>query len=67
MKTLGLIVFLMILSSGFICAKTIFIDDFEGKAKGDWVFGDMEGKGVWDVVEFDGKSVFKVRVFQLSV
>ena len=45
MKTLGLIVLLMFVFSGFATAKMLFFDDFEGKAKGDWVFSDLEGKG----------------------
>ena len=60
MKTLGLIVLLMFVFSGFATAKMLFFDDFEDKAKGDWVFSDLEGKGVWEVTKLDGKGVFKV-------
>ncbi|MBM3210803.1 hypothetical protein FJZ33_01185 [Candidatus Poribacteria bacterium] len=43
----------------FAGARTLFFDDFEGKAKGNWVFTDVEGKGTWEVTKFDGKGVLK--------
>jgi len=44
---------------GSAIAGTLFVDDFEVKAK-KWVFSDIEGKGIWEVTKFEGKGVFKV-------
>ncbi len=62
MKTKSLLIslFVMLMLSGVAGSKTLFTDDFEGKAKGDWVFGNLEGKGVWEVIKFEGRWVFKV-------
>jgi len=56
-----LIFFILVLGVFSIAdAKTLFIDDFEGKVKGDWGFTDAEGKGVWEVAKVDGRGVFMV-------
>lgn len=54
-----LALFFALASFGVANAKTLFFDDFEKGLSKQWVFGDIEGKGKWEVVEEKGNKVLK--------
>lgn len=59
-KVLLTMLFFALVSFGFVHAKALFVDDFEGGLSDKWIFRDLEGKGKWEVVEDEGNKVLKV-------
>ena len=54
-----LMALLLFAGIGGVSAKQLFFDDFESGLSKQWVFGDLEGKGKWEVVDDKGNKVLK--------
>jgi hypothetical protein len=59
-QNVSLFMLLMFIVFGSAGAKPLFFDDFEGGLSEQWIFGDLEGKGKWEVVDDKGNKVLKV-------
>lgn len=59
-QTVLFLLLLVFINFGSAGAKPLFFDDFEGGLSKQWLFGDLEGKGKWEVVDDKGNKVLKV-------